>query len=57
MDKGERQVEGSIHHTRRVIQANSNVLQTYKLTGNISDHNEQNPVGSHQYWEDGKFYR
>ena len=57
MDKGERQVEGSIHHTRRVIQANSNVLQTYKLTGNISDHNEQNPVRSHQHWEDGKFYR
>ena len=44
-----RQVEGSIHNTRRVIWANSNVLWIYKFTGNILDHNEQNSAESYQY--------
>jgi len=57
MDKGRRWVEDSIHHTRRVIQANSNVFWTYKFTSNVSDHDEWNSVGSHQHWKSGKFYR
>jgi len=40
MNKERRQVKGGIHHIRGVIQANSNVLQTYKLTSNILDHDE-----------------
>ena len=40
MNKGGRQVESSIYYTRRVIQANYNVLWTYKLTGNVPDYDE-----------------
>ena len=40
MDKEGRQVEGSVHNIRRVIQANSNVFQTNKLTNNFPDHDE-----------------
>ena len=57
MNKWGRQVEGSIHHTRGIIWADSNVLWTYKFTSNISDHDKQNSIGSHQHWEDSKFYR
>jgi len=27
-----------------------------KLTGNILDHDEQNPVRSHQHWKSGKLH-
>ena len=48
MDQKGRWVESSIYYTRRIIWANSNVLQTYKLISDISDYNEQNPLESHQ---------
>jgi len=40
MYKEGRQVESGIYHTRRVIQANSNILWTYQFTSNISDHDK-----------------
>ena len=33
-------MKGSVHYTRKVIPANSNILWTNKLTGNISDYDE-----------------
>ena len=56
MDKRRRQVKGGIHYTRGVIQANSNILWTCQFSDNVSDHDEQNPVGPHQHCESGKFY-
>ena len=47
MDKGRRWVEGSIHNTKRDIQANSNVLWIDKFTSNFLDYDKQNPVGFH----------
>ena len=49
-------MEGGIHYARWVIQGNSNVFWTYQFTGNVSDHNKQNPVEFHQHWQGGKFY-
>ena len=43
-------MKSGIYYTRRVIQANSNVLWTYELSSNVPDYDEQNPVGSYQYW-------
>ena len=53
MDK---EMEGGIHNTREVIWANSDVLQTNKLTCNFLDHNKWNPIGFHQHWKSGKFH-
>ena len=49
-------MKSGIYYTRRVIQANSNVFWTYELSSNVSDYDEQNPVGSYQYWEGGELY-
>ena len=49
MDKGGEQVESGVYYTRRVIQADSNVFWTHKLTSNISDYNKQNPLKFYQY--------
>ena len=40
MNKGGRQVEDSVHYTRRIIQADSNILWTYEFTSNILDYNK-----------------
>ena len=56
MDKERRWVESSIHNTRGVIQANSDVFWIDKLIYNFSDHNEWNPMGSHQHWESSEFH-
>jgi len=57
MNKGRRQVESSIHYSRRVIWTNHNVLQINKFTYNIPDHDEWDSIESYQYWEDGEFHR
>jgi len=49
MDKRERWVKDSAYYIRGIIWANSNVLWTYKFTGNILDYNKQNSAESHQY--------
>jgi len=47
MNKERRQVEGSIHDTRGIIQANGNVLWIDKLICKFSDHDEWNLMESH----------
>ena len=37
MNKGERQVEGSFHDSRRVIQTNGNIIWAYELPSDISN--------------------
>ena len=49
MNKEERQVKGSIHHTRGVIWADSDIFWINEFTGNFSDHDEQNLTGSYQH--------
>jgi len=51
MHKGERQVESSIYHTKRVIQANNNIFWTYQFTSNIPNHDEQTLMRPYQYWK------
>ena len=57
MNKGRRWIENSVYNSRRVIQANSDILWTNKLTGYILDYDEWNSLGSHKYWESSEFYR
>ena len=49
MNKGRRWIEDSVYNSRRVIQADSDIFWTNKLTGYILDYDEWNPLGSHQY--------
>ena len=47
MNKGEEQVEGSVHHTREVVWADSDDLWIDKSTSDFSDHDEWNPTESY----------
>ena len=49
MNKGRRWIGDSVYNSRRVIQADSDIFWTNKLTGYILDYDEWNPLGSHQY--------
>ena len=40
MNKKGQQVEDSVHNTRRVIQADNDILWTNKLTGNFPDYDK-----------------
>jgi len=40
MNKREGWVESSVYHSKRVIQANNNVLQINEFTNNVSNHDE-----------------
>ena len=42
-------MEDSVYNTRRVVWADSNILWTYKLAGNVSDYDEENSLESYQY--------
>ena len=57
IDKGRRQVESGIYHTKRVIWTDGNILQTYELTSNILDYNEQTLMRSYQYWKSSELYK
>ena len=42
MNQGEKQVEGSVYDSRRIVWTNCNVFWTYKLFSDISNNDEQN---------------
>ena len=42
-------MEDSVYNSRRVIQTDSDVLWTYELTSNISDHDEQDSSRFNQH--------
>ena len=49
MDKEERQVEGSVHNTEKVIWTNYNILWTHKFSSDIPNNDEQDFIGLDQH--------
>ena len=43
-------MEGGIYNFRRVFLTYSNIFWAYKLFSNISNNNEQDPIGFDQHW-------
>ena len=50
-------MKSSVHNTKEIIWANSDVLWTNKLTCNFSDYDEWTLIESYQYWKGNKLYK